>query len=67
MSYTIVDARLDEETRILNAIAEDDDITLFILAEDNKRRGNDEFAEYLKLQARKARDNQWAYDESVDN
>ena len=57
----------DEQDTIFTAIEQDDDITLFRLANHHAGEGNDEYAAWLLAQARKARNNNWAYDESICN
>jgi len=67
MSFSPVTARIDEIDTIANAIAEDDEITLFRYADLMKKCGDDEQADHLLKLARKAQRNQWAYDESINN
>ena len=67
MSTSPISLVADEQDTIFQAIAADDDITLYRLANYHSGEGNDEYAEWLLIQARKARDNNWAYDESVGN
>lgn len=67
MSYCYNDARMDEETKVLLAIQEMDDTTLFKLASEAKGREEDEWAEWLLTKARKVQKELWAYDEAKDN
>ena len=67
MSTSPLSLVADEQDTIFRAIAADDDETLATLAQHHAGQGNDEYAEWLRTQARKARSNNWAYDEAVDN
>ena len=67
MSTSPLSLVADEQETIFTAIKRDDEITLYRLANYHSGQGNDEYAEWLLTQARKAQRNNWAYDEANDN
>jgi len=67
MSYTHLDEVVEQSVAIERAILEDDDTTLFYYADLEAKKDNMEYAEALRGLARKARQNNWAYDESINN
>ena len=67
MSYSIQEAKHDQDQMIMDAIAERDSEKLFQLADIVKEQGDDEVAETLLKQAKDIERDDWAYDEFKDN
>lgn len=66
MSFSIQEATNQQQEAIKRAVEQDDEVTLFLYAK--KFADTDgEYAEVLLELARKAQNNNWAYDRHVDN
>jgi len=67
MSYSTQEAKGEEQTIVQEAILNADDVTLRRVANHYAKQGDDELADHFSKLARKAVQDQWAYDEAKGN
>jgi len=67
MSYSHQEARYELDNRIEEALHSRNTEALSELADIIKEQGDDETAEMLKTTARRLNNEDWSYDESINN